>query len=87
MCRGNLLYLLCLISNTLPQLEQSSLHPSSPPATDHLLQPSPSTPTLPHLQQRKKRSSNRLGTPLSRWVEKPEGPSALQPTPEISYRI
>ena len=28
MCRGtNRHYLLCLISNTLPQLEQSSLHP------------------------------------------------------------
>ena len=30
MCRGgNLLYLLCLISNTMPQLEQSSLQPST----------------------------------------------------------
>ena len=25
----NLLYLLCLISNTMPQLEESSLHPST----------------------------------------------------------
>ena len=36
--RGNLLYLLCLISNTLPQLEQSSLHPSTVPHDRHLLQ-------------------------------------------------
>ena len=51
----NLLYLLCLISNTMPQLEQSSLQPSTvlhPPSTDHQLQPSPSTPP-PHLQKRK----------------------------------
>ena len=53
MCRGgggNLLYLLSLISNTLPQLEQSSCHPSA---------------VLRFL-----------------GVEKPEGPSALQPTTE-----
>ena len=31
---------------------------------------------------KKKTSSNRLGTSLSQWVEKPEGPSALQPTTE-----
>ena len=50
--------------------------------SDHLLQSSSSTPTPPHLQKRKNPSSNRLGTPLSRGVEKPEGPSALQPTSE-----
>ena len=52
---GNLLRFHCLISNTLPQLDPSSLQPpsctpSSPTATDHLLQPSPTTP---HLQKRK----------------------------------
>ena len=89
MCRGggNLLYFLCLISNTLPQLEQSSLHPSTvlhhrhllrttcygPPPTDHLLQSSP-TPTSSHLQKRSQ-------------VEKPEGPSALQPTTESNTQI
>ena len=31
--------------------------PSSPPATDQLLQPSPSIRTSPHLQQRKKQAS------------------------------
>ena len=89
MCRGgggDLLYLLCLISNTLPQLEHFlaaiNSSPSSPPSTDHQLQPSPSTPPPPHLQKRKKTSNNRLGTPLSRGVEKTEGPSALQPTTE-----
>ena len=43
MCRGgggggNLLYLLCLISNTMPQLEQSSLQPSTDLQHRHLLQ-------------------------------------------------
>ena len=63
MCRGGgtLLYLLCLISNTMPQLEQSFLaainsSPSSPPSTDHQLQPSPSTPP-PHLQKRKTKAA------------------------------
>ena len=56
---GNLLYLLCLISNTLPQLEQSTLQPSTVLQHRHLqttsyqLQPSPSTPPPPHLQKRK----------------------------------
>ena len=34
---SNILYLLCLISNTLPQLEQSSLHPSTVLHHRHLL--------------------------------------------------
>ena len=34
----NLLYLLCLISNTMPQLEQSSLQPSTVLHHRHLLQ-------------------------------------------------
>ena len=34
----NLLYLLCLISNTMPQLEQSSLQPSTYLQHRHLLQ-------------------------------------------------
>ena len=44
MCMGgggggtNLLYLLCLISNTMPQLEQSSLQPSTDLQHRHLLQ-------------------------------------------------
>ena len=40
MCRGggNLLYLLYLISNTMPQLEQSSLQPSTYLQHRHLLQ-------------------------------------------------
>ena len=42
MCRGgggtSLLYLLCLISNTMPQLEQSSLQPSTYLQHRHLLQ-------------------------------------------------
>ena len=63
MCRGgDLLYLLCLISNTLSQLEQSSLHPSTVLHHRLLLQPSPSTPTPPHLQERKKQAATG-GTP------------------------
>ena len=37
MCRTNLLYLLCLISNTMTQLEQSSLQPSTDLHRRHLL--------------------------------------------------
>ena len=41
MCRGlgNLLYFLCLISNTLPQLEPSSLQPSTVLHHRYLLHP------------------------------------------------
>ena len=35
--------------------------------------------------EKKNPSSNRLGTPLSRGIEKPEGPSALQPTTELVF--
>ena len=78
--------LLCLISNTMPQLEQflaAINRPSaSPPSTDQL-QPSPSTPP-PHLQKRKTQAATGYDPPppLGRGVEKPEGPSALQPTTE-----
>ena len=77
-------YLLCLISNTLPQLEQSSLHPQQfsviascyrPPATT--ISVFSYTSTAP---EKENRSSNRLGNPLSQGVEKP---LALQPITEI----
>ena len=68
----------CHSWNNLPCIHNSS--PSSPPATDHLLQPSLSTPTPPHIQQGKSRSSNRLGTPLSRRVEKPEARRGFGPS-------
>ena len=52
--------------------------PSSRPATDHLLPPSPSTPpTTAYLHRRnpkQKQAKNRGGD------EKSEGPTALQPT-------
>ena len=47
-----------------------------PPATTISFYSTTSSP------EKKKTSSNRLGTPLSRGVEKPERPSALQPTTE-----
>ena len=84
---GDLLYLRCPISNTLPQLEQSSLHPSTVLHHRHLLQ----TTCYNHLRlllhllisrKEKKSSSNKLGTSL---VEKPEGPSALQPTTKSAF--
>ena len=55
------------------------------PSTDHQLQPSPATP--PHLQKRKTQSATGEEPPLvggggGGGVEKPEGPSALQPTTE-----
>ena len=90
-CRGgggtNLHYLLCLISNTLPQLEQSSLHPQQFSAIASCYRPPATTISVFSYiftaPVKKNRSSNRLGTPLSRGVEKPEGPSALQPTIEM----
>ena len=89
MCRGggNLLYLLwslthCLSWSSLPGSHQqfSIIATYRPPATTIFY----STPTSS--PEKKKPSSNRLGTHLSRGVEKPEGPSALQPTTEISPR-
>ena len=83
--------MLCLISNTLPQLEQSFLHPQQfsvitsgyrPPAT--IISIFSYISTAP---EKKNRSSNRLGTPLSQGVEKPEGPSALQPATEITHAL
>ena len=81
----DLLDLLCLISNTLPQLEQSSFHPSTVLHHRHLLQTTNYNHLLllHHLISRKeKNKQQRLGTPLSQGVEKPEGPSTLQPTTE-----
>ena len=45
----NLLYLLCLISNTMPQLEQSSLQPSTELHHRHLLQTTSYNHLLLHL--------------------------------------
>ena len=81
--------MLCLISNTLPQLEPSSLHSSTvlhhrhlqTTCYNHLLL----LLLLLHLISREENlSSNKLGPPppttptLSRGVVKSEGPSALQ---------
>ena len=87
----NLLYLLCLISNTMPQLEQSSLQPSTYLQHRHLLQ----TTSYSHLlrlhllisrkrnhKQQQARTPPPPPPPPRRGVEKPEGPSALQPTTE-----
>ena len=62
---GNLLYLLCLISNTMPQLEQSSLQPSTVLHHRHIHRLpattiSYSTSSSP---EKKNPSSNRLGPP------------------------
>ena len=88
--QGRLLYLLCLISNTMPQLEQSSLQPSTDLQHRHLLR----TTSYNHLLllhlliSRKGKPKQQQGRtpppppPPRRGVEKPEGPSALQPTTE-----
>ena len=77
---GGLLYLLCLISSTLSQLEQSSLHPSTVLHHRLLLQ----TTCYNHLRllqhlpmsSKGKRRSNRLGTPLVGGLRSQKG---LQP--------
>ena len=83
--RTNLLYLLCLISNTIPQLEQSSLQqPSRVLHHRHLLQTTSYNHLLLHLliSRKEKPKEQQARNPPSRGVEKPEGPSALQPTTE-----
>ena len=69
----------------MPQLEQSSLQPSTVLHHRHLLQTTSYNhlPILHHLISRKEKSKQQQArNPLSRGVEKPEGPSALQPTTE-----
>ena len=83
MCRGweggNLLYLLCQISNTLPQLDQSSLHPSTVLHHRHLLRRATwynHLRLLLHLlstRKEKKPSSNKLGTPLAGGLRSQRG--------------
>ena len=65
---GNLLYLLCLTSNTMPQLEQSSLQPSTVLHDCHLLQ----TTSYSHLLL--------LHLLISR-IEKPKQQQARNPPP------
>ena len=88
MCRGgggDFLYLLCLISNTMPRLEQSSLQPSTDLHHRHLQTTSYNHLILLHLLISRK---GKLKQQQARWgVEKPEGPSALQPTTESSDKI
>ena len=86
MCRGgggtNLLYLLCLISSTMPQLEQSSLQPSTDLHRRHLLQTTSYTHLLLlHLLisrkgklKQQQASPSRGGGGGGGGVEKPEGP-------------
>ena len=81
----NLVYLLCPISNTMPQLEPSSLQPSTDLQHRHLLQ----TTSYNHLlllhlliSRKGKLKQQQARNPLDGGVEKPEGPSALQPTTE-----
>ena len=86
MCVGrtNLLYLLCLISNTIPQLEQSSLQQPSRVLHHRHLQTTSYNHLLLHLliSRKEKPKQQQARNPPSRGVEKPEGPSALQPTTE-----
>ena len=86
------MHLLCLISNTMPQLEQSSLQPSTDLQHRHLLQ----TTSYNHLlllhllisrKGKPKQQQARTPPPPRRGVEKPEGPSALQPTAEVASNM
>ena len=78
---GDLLYLLCLISNTLPQLEQSSLHPSTVLHHRLLLQTTcyNHLRLFLHLMPRKKRSSNRLGIPSAGRLRSQKGLRPFNP--------
>ena len=77
----NLHYLLCLISNTLPQLKQSSLHPQQFSVIASCYRPPATTISVFSYISTAPEKENRS---RSRGVEKPEEPSALQPTTEIS---
>ena len=66
---GDLLYLLCLISNTMPQLEQSSLQPSTDLQHRHLLQ----TTSYNHLRLLHLLIS-RKGKPKQQQARKPPPP-------------
>ena len=75
MCRGgdNLLYLLCLISNTMPQLEQSSLQPSTDLQHRHL-QTTSYNHLLLHLISRKgKRKQQQARNPLAGGLRSQKG--------------
>ena len=88
--RTNLFYLLCPISNTMPQFEQSSFHPQQfsvitscyrPPATTISVFSYTSTAPV-----KKNRSSNRLATPL-REARRGFGPSTHYRNQErVGYR-
>ena len=69
----------CHSWNSLPCSHQQTFIIATfyrPPATTISFYSTSSSP------EKENTSSNRLGTPLSRGAEKPEGPSALQPTTE-----
>ena len=78
---GGIFSIFCLIFDTLPQLEPSSLQPPSVLHHRHLLKTACYIHLLLLLIARKEnRSRNRPRTTLTTGVEKSEGPSALQPT-------
>ena len=85
MCRGgDLLYLLCLISNTLPQLEQSSLQPSTVLHHRHLLQTSSYNHLLllHHLlisRKEKTKQQQARTSPLSRGLRSQKGLRPFNP--------
>ena len=74
----------CHSWNSLPCSHQQTFIIATfyrPPATTISFYSTSSSP------EKENTISNRLGTPLSRGVEQPEGPSALQPTTESWQKI
>ena len=84
---NNLLYLLCLIYNTMPQLEQSSLQPSTDlqhrhlqtTSYNHLLYSTSSSP------EKENPSSNRLGTSPRRGLRSQKGLRPFNPLQRIGH--
>ena len=93
MCRGggtNLLYLLCLISNTMPQLEQSFLQPSTYLQHRHLLQ----TTSYNHLlrlhlliSRKRKHKQQQARNPLDGGLRSQKGLRPFNPLQRIGLLL
>ena len=88
---GNLLYLLCLISNTMPQLEQSSLQPSTDLQHRHLQTTSYNHLLLLHLlisrKGKLKQQQARTPPPLDGGLRSQKGLRSFNPLQRIQKSV